>query len=235
MVCTSGRPRLTTDDDRRLFAESAGTCLLCNAPLFVQNSAGNRSISLAERAHIIAFSDIGPRADASISSEDRADISNLVLLCPSCHTTVDLAPEDFPTEDLRQRKAKRAQAVLLVGGTPVFDEKGRARCAIKRLLLRNRVLFEQKGPDEEDGGTDSLEAAREWTRCVLEEIIPNSRVLLAIVELNARFASEADLLATERLRQHVDDLERKHRGATLLAPAARFPAEANYLFGDNHR
>jgi hypothetical protein len=57
LACREGRPSLSQDQDRRLFSESAGTCLLCSEPLFTDLSEGSRSISIAERAHIIAHSD----------------------------------------------------------------------------------------------------------------------------------------------------------------------------------
>jgi hypothetical protein len=78
-----------------LFAESAGTCLLCNTPLFIDPATLRRSISIAERAHIVAHSERGPRGDRSVPRDYRAHPANIVLLCPTCHTTVDKDPSAY--------------------------------------------------------------------------------------------------------------------------------------------
>ena len=231
MVCKSGRPKLPTDQDRILFSESAGTCLICNTHLFPNGPNRERAILLAERAHIVAYSDDGPRADPSLAPACRSNHRNIVLLCPTCHTKVDKAPDSYPAEDLLRRKETRRQAVDLVGGTPIFSTRPEARRAAERLLARNRSLFEQYGPHPDDGSTKSAEGAHAWTARVLDEIVPNNRLLVALVEMNEDLTTKPDRDAAELLRQHTDDLERKHIEGQTSGPAKRFPVEAEVLFG----
>jgi hypothetical protein len=232
MVCTSGRPSLSQDADRALFAESAGTCLLCNTTLFPTDPKRKRSIPIAERAHIVAHSDDGPRADAEVSQESRDAPSNIVLLCPNCHTMVDKAPESYPAAELFRAKKSRQRAISSIGGTLAFTSRADAHRAAKRLLLRNRLLFQEKGPDPEHGSTESRERAAVWSDCVLNEIIPNNRLLIALVEVNEDLAYDKDLETAEMLRQHTDALESKHNGEPILGPAPRFPREAEVLFDE---
>jgi len=66
----------------------------------------------------------------------------------------------------------------------------------------------------------------------VNEIVPNNRLLIAFVEVNSDLTTRADREAAELLRQHTDDLERKHEGGdAITAPAARFPMAASELFG----
>ncbi|EFE83316.1 HNH endonuclease [Streptomyces albidoflavus] len=230
MACTSGRPKLSDDQDRELFSESAGTCLICSTSLFPKDPRRKRSIPIAERAHIIAHSDEGPRADPSYTDSERAAPENIALLCPTCHTMVDKAPDEYPVQDLLDAKKARKRLVASIGGAQEFSNVAEARKAVQRILLRNQIIFQQHGPSPDDGSTDSTEGALAWSRYVRTEIIPNNRLIQALVDANIKFASMADLEAVELLRQHTDDLERKHRDRILEGPASRFPGEAENIF-----
>ncbi len=230
MICKSGRPELTRDEERSLFSESAGTCLICCTTLFPGIPKRERSLSVAERAHIVSHSDDGPRSDPTIPSAARSDPENLVLLCPTCHTKVDKASDSYPAEELRRQKQARQQAVARIGGTAIYSSREEARHETTRLLNRNRLLFEQYGPNTEDGSLDSTEAAIAWTHRVLNEIIPNNQLLIALVEVNEDLTTWSDRRAAELLRQHTDDLERKHSDGVISGPAKRFPIEAESLF-----
>lgn len=230
VVCNNARVTLSQDQDRRLFAESAGTCLLDSALLFVDGAG--RSVNIAERAHVIAHSDIGPRADTGVSGAQRGDPENIVLLCPSCHTQADKLPEEYPADMLLGLKAARAAAVARVGGVPTFRSRVDARRAVESLLERNWVLFDQYGPDGEDGSLPSNEAATKWSRLVLNEITPGNDVITAIVDLHPHLTTPADRRAAELLRAHNNDLREKHSGRTIEAPAKRFPQEATNIFAE---
>lgn len=213
-----------------LFVESAGTCLVCSTTLFPSDPKNTRSIPIAERAHIVAHSVDGPRGDDPLDPDSRRDPENIILLCPSCHTMVDKAPESFPAQDLLGRKHRRRQAVSLIGGTPLFFDRLEARRATELILTRNRMLFEYYGPSSENSSIEYAEAADAWSACVLDEIIPNNRLLVAIVEVNDHLATSIDLEAAELLRHHTNDLEYKHTRGQTLRPAMQFPSEAELIF-----
>lgn len=231
MACSLGRPQLKKDQDRRLFVESAGTCLICNVSLFPEDLKSGRSIPIAERAHIVAHSASGARGDSSLPSDQRDDPQNIVLLCPTCHTKADKAPDSYPAEDLLRWKHDRQRAVSLIGDTPILATREEARRATERLLARNRLLFESYGPSPEDGSVVSTEAHEIWRARVLNEIVPNNRLLIALVEVNEDLASADDRVGAELLKQHTDDLEEKHLNRQVLGPAKRFPSEAEFIFG----
>ena len=76
-----------------LFTRAGGRCEFasCNRYLLdhpVTHQAGN----FAEMAHIVAFHPGGPRGAAELTSAERNDVANLMLLCPTCHKLIDDHP-----------------------------------------------------------------------------------------------------------------------------------------------
>ncbi len=229
MACKKGRVKLNLDQDRQLFIDSAGTCLLCQAPLFPTFPRG-RSISVAERAHIVAHSPAGPRGRGTEGGPAVDDPANLVLLCPTCHTKVDKVPVEYPAEMLLGFKAKRAAAVARVGGVITYDDRAEARSAVEEILRQNRETFDQYGPNSDDGSLPTPETASKWRELVLTEIVPRNELLYSIVQVNEHLASATDQLAAEHLRAHTRDLAAKHQGGPLLAPSQKFPKAAEDIF-----
>jgi len=198
--------------------------------LFAAPSSTERSISIAERAHIVAHSAAGPRGDSGVPASYRSEPANIVLLCPTCHTMADKSPDAYPKQLLLMKKAARAAAVARVGGTPIFGKREDARRAVEAVLERNTMIFHTSGPSAKDGSLPSTEAAEKWSRLVLEEIVPGNELIVAIVELNPHLATTSDRSAMELLRLHTRDLAEKHRGGPLTAPAIRFPKVAEQIF-----
>jgi hypothetical protein len=196
-------------------------------------ATSNRSISIAERAHIVAHSASGPRGDSSVPSDYLSDPANIVLLCPTCHTTVDKAPDAYPPSLLLAKKATRAAAVARVGGVPIFDTREQARRAVENVLQENQAIFRTFGPDPLDGSMDSTEAAAKWSHVVLDEIVPGNDLIVAMVQVNPHLATPADAAAAELLRLHTQDLAAKHQGQEVTGPALRFPAAAEKIFAED--
>lgn len=234
MVCRNGRAKLDLDQRRRLFAESAGTCLLCNTPLFKELHARGRSLSIAEQAHVVAHSEKGPRGEVSPPAGSRNDPANIVLLCPTCHTIVDKAPTAYPTDLLLGKKQTRAAAVAGIGGVPTFATRSEARRAVEAILDRNETIFRTIGPAPLDGSLPSRETAAKWRDRVLEDIVPGNELIVAIVEMNPDLTTRVDRLAAEKLRLHVQDLASKHQYGKIVGPALRFPEEATCIFTGDH-
>jgi hypothetical protein len=168
----------------------------------------------------------GPPKGSSIVD----DPTNLVLLCPTCHTKVDKDPAEYPTEMLFGLKTKRAAAVARVGGVIIYGTRAEARTAVEEILRQNHETFNQFGPNSDNGSLPTLEAAAKWRELVLTEIVPQNELLVSIVQVNKDLASAADRLAAEHLRAHTRDLAAKHHGDPLLAPSQKFPRAAEDIF-----
>ncbi|WP_271183643.1 HNH endonuclease, partial [Novosphingobium resinovorum] len=65
-------------------------------------SEDGESYLTGEMAHIVARQAEGPRGDG-VGGDNSYE--NLILLCPTCHTRIDKAPNDFPVALLQKWKA----------------------------------------------------------------------------------------------------------------------------------
>jgi len=78
--------------ERELWARAAGRCQFdgCNTLLY-KSSVTQEPVNLAQKAHIYSFSEKGPRGwgPFSINKDGLNDVSNLMLMCHGCHTTID--------------------------------------------------------------------------------------------------------------------------------------------------
>lgn len=98
-----------------LVAAAAGRCEFpsCNKPLY-EHPVTNEPGVYAERAHIVAFRERGPRGDDGLRPEDINSFENLMLLCQPCHKLVDDNPDRYPRADLEQFKAEHEDRIRWV-------------------------------------------------------------------------------------------------------------------------
>lgn len=85
-----------------LAVKSGGRCALCNLYLFEDPLTGVEG-NFAQRAHIVGFSEGGPRAQEDLPGGIHG-VENLMHLCYTCHRIVDKEqPEKYPGRFLRQK------------------------------------------------------------------------------------------------------------------------------------
>ncbi len=93
------KPR--TDTLRELYIFSGNMCAMPDCKKVLIDEDGTW---IGEVAHIHAASDGGPRANTSLSREERRAATNLILLCRNCHKIIDEKVEQYPAEKLFQIK-----------------------------------------------------------------------------------------------------------------------------------
>jgi hypothetical protein len=105
------KTNLKTQDKWELYFRSGGLCSLCCTSLDYDKFSRS-TIDVKEYAHIIADSEDGTRGSTQ-SKKYAGDIDNIILLCPTCHTTVDKDKklEYYTVERLRGIKALHEQRV----------------------------------------------------------------------------------------------------------------------------
>ena len=87
--------------------------------------------NFAQVAHVVAFSEDGPRGDTSPRPVDVSDISNLMLLCAECHKLIDDNPDRysrFMLEEQKQRHEDRIKHLTGLGPelrTAILQLKGK--------------------------------------------------------------------------------------------------------------
>ena len=232
MTCTKGRANPNAQTKLRLFSAAAGYCQRpeCRRHLFSEE--GVKDYHIAEMAHIFAAMDHGPRADVDLDHIERASYANLILLCPSCHTEIDKAPEEFTDEIVQQWKASHTDAIKNVLGVAEFNSRNDARLFIEPILRINKTIFNQYGPNNDYHENPEAEEAQVWQRKMLSQIIPNNQKILLTLDANSNLANKEELEIIEIFRQHVDDLIERHLGDDQHQ-ASRFPEQMSKIFSDD--
>lgn len=107
-----------SEKTKRILRERVGG--KCSNPFCNRETCGpsdnpDKSIILGDAAHIRAASPGGPRYDASMSVEERVDISNGIWLCKNCARLIDINSAAYPVEMLLKWKeeAERRQREFL--------------------------------------------------------------------------------------------------------------------------
>lgn len=110
----------TARNKRVVWALSGARCAICRKPLVEREEQAGAYSFLGDVAHIHATRDRGPRANASLSSDERDHPDNLFLLCLDHHKLVDDYPETYTAEKLLEIKASHLSWVKtqLSNGVP---------------------------------------------------------------------------------------------------------------------
>lgn len=116
---------ISKKDNDLLFARSAGRCNLCQKEV----------PDIAERAHIIAYSEYGARGDTSMERDNSYE--NLILLCPNCHTQVDKYPEQFPSTKLHSIKEEHEKNISNRLSSPSPQRQNDIHCINKLISWGN--------------------------------------------------------------------------------------------------
>ena len=105
-----------------LLVNCGGRCTICNKDV-MNDWRRHKKINTAQKAHIKAFSDLGPRPDKNLSKEERNSYDNLMILCPSCHATIDekVGSKEYTVEWLRKKKKDKEEGIKRI--LDVFNDK----------------------------------------------------------------------------------------------------------------
>lgn len=221
------------DVERELWSRSGGHCAnpACRADLFPLVDPES-VVSTIELAHIVGYSDCGPRSQPAIPTEVRNDYANIVLLCPTCHTLVDdeALSHVFPEDVVRDWKVRREREIAEGVGTPTLENRGDLDRHVARLLRANHAVWETYGPEGRYSADPISDAARTWRREVLRVILPNNRRIVELCRRNDHLldAPENDVLAAFEI--HVDAFAFNHVSGDVDPSAPRFPPQMADVF-----
>lgn len=142
------RSKLNKVTEVTLIARAAGRCEFCNAFLYAHPMTGETG-NFAENAHIVAFSERGPRGDGN-RPEAIDDVENLMLLCAPDHKLIDDNPERYTREVLvslkheHEARIKRVTAVGRAMRTSVLQLKAKIGSSI--VEVSRSEVFEALQP-----------------------------------------------------------------------------------------
>jgi hypothetical protein len=108
---------ITLRDHKMLWGRAGGHCAICRTPLATISQIGLASV-IGEEAHIVGRKEAGPRGKSPLSAEQRDSYSNLILLCPTHHATIDdipNGPQEYTVDKLQHIKAEHEAWVMAQG------------------------------------------------------------------------------------------------------------------------
>lgn len=226
---TLKRATISQPARRYLLSESGGHCQnpTCRSDL---HAVVDGEV-LAEMAHIIPASADGPRGDDEphLDETARSDPANILLLCPTCHTMIDRAPDAFPANLLRNWKRTSQDAREAAFGTPTFDNRVEAHKYLARLLDSNHQIFRAYGPLEDSHDEDR---AWMWKEMVKRNIVPNNAKIVAFLQANSRLLKADELTLANQFELHAQQLADRHINGNWAAATLRFPSGFNTIFED---
>ena len=145
---TSKGGRYSTSDSVRLIVwmKAAGHCEMCGLDLTTDPRL--RSLKRwGEVAHVLPASAKGPRAehghDDARAKQLTNDPTNLMLLCPNCHTSIDADDEGYPATDLTGLHSAQVRRVALTAAAPDSQR------AVALTMLSRHFLTQNDIPDRE--------------------------------------------------------------------------------------
>ena len=201
------RMAISDNDYKLLWGRAAGICSNpeCRDDLTVLLE-GAAAYNVGEMAHVIARRPGGPRG----VPEGGADsYENLLLLCPTCHRKVDKAPEGtYPIDLLFGWKAEQEAEIRQRGSNQKFDASATLKQFVSRLLIENRVLWEQLGPRSEAALADpGSNLHLVWQLRKLDTIVPNNRKIINAIEANEALLSESEFVVFLSFKTHAQAFE----------------------------
>jgi len=98
---------------KMLYGLAAGRCAFpnCRKEVVLDLDPIDGRKQIGKIAHIVAHSDGGPRGDSTYSRDKLDTYDNWVLLCPTCHDTVDALTNAHTVASLRSLKTNHEQWV----------------------------------------------------------------------------------------------------------------------------
>jgi hypothetical protein len=226
---------ISRDVQRLLLARSGGYCANpdCADPDLFPRVDDEHVPTVAQMAHVIAQSPGGPRGDAELPRSERDEYANLVLLCPRCHTLVDKMrlSGTYSVELLHRWKERLERRIREAVGARRFTDRAELNEEVSALLRKNNGIFRNYGPESKFAEDPFSDAPETWRRLVRQEILPNNREVLKLLDANRRLLAADELELVEDFRAHAYGFAENHLSGERRADVPRFPSRMNEAFG----
>lgn len=212
-----------------LWSNAAGLCAFpeCRERLALPGSDEYTAHTIGEMAHICGAKLGSNRHDFGQSAEQRDDYTNLILLCPTHHRTIDRKENEarFPVDMLKRMKTEHEAFVLLRLAKDPLDTRAAVAAAIAPLLEENRQAWLSFGPlsDIARKNPQSSSAHATWLSERLTTIIPNNRRISAVLRGASGVFMPADRPAVAAFLQHAKSYETWVSGEASYEGVLRFP------------
>jgi hypothetical protein len=209
-----------------LWANAAGLCSFegCNTKV---TGIADGSYTLGEMAHIKGNKKGSNRYDSQQSDTERHDYNNLILLCPTHHTLIDKPEnESTYTVDLLLKMKKQHEETIL---EKLINKEIKSLCELKhtinQYLTDNYNAWNEYGPLSERAqrNPQSQQLYENWIQARSEIIVPNNRLINALLSKYRNLFSQSDQQAISEFILHVESYERWITTINSYESVVRFP------------
>ncbi len=209
---------------RKLLATSGGYCgnPACHRNLFDFFETGEIT-NVEEMAHIIGQKEKGPRGEDELPLSERDEFDNIILLCPTCHTTIDKNHKLYPKETIRKWKREHEESIKNLFIAPRFETREEARKYLLPIFVENKAIFDQYGPFSDNATNDQMATELEWERLCLQKLIPNNRKIEAAVAQNIDLLNEDEFRLFTLFKLHREGFEYNKLSGDVNATVSTFP------------
>lgn len=194
-------------DIKLLWGRAAGVCSnpRCRADL-TRILETREAFVIGEMAHVIARSSSGPRGESNPGPDT---YENAILLCPTCHRTVDKAPEStYPAELLHKWKADHEKEIRDAFSGKKFADVAALQTFVADKLHENKHIFDELGPSSKVAQDDPASNAVElWEARKLKTLLPNNRAIINAISGNGDLLSGAQRTAFNKFKLHAEGFE----------------------------
>jgi hypothetical protein len=191
--------------------------------------ADSHSYNVGEMAHMIARKPDGPRG-VPLGGSDSYE--NLILLCPTCHRTIDKAPEnEYPTELLHACKDQHENSIRQKGSERIYSDIQDLKKSVSRRLTENKMLWVEFGPKSITASNDpGSNLYILWKLRKIDTIVPNNRAIINEIEANIDLLGNEDFEAFLAFKTHANAFENHQYDRIDVYP--RFPSRFAEVFGN---
>jgi len=209
---------------KKLWGRAGGRC---SAPQCGRDCVpflnGSDPTIIGEMAHIIPQSKEGPRG-AEKEGDDRYE--NLILVCPTDHTIVDKAPDRYPREKLLAWKSAHEERIASPFQDGVFDSKESLCREIATVLIENKAIWSQWGPESLAAKKNRVSnAAQVWQLRKLDGIVPRNARIVRLINSHKRLFSRDEYAVCRKFVEHADGFEKSAYDRLDVSAQPRFPKE----------
>lgn len=91
-------------DVKILYGAAARRCSKCHKDIIKEGNQYDPPAQIGKISHIVAHRSKGPRGDPDFPEEELDKYENWILLCGTCHDEIDVQPNTYSIEDIREMK-----------------------------------------------------------------------------------------------------------------------------------
>ena len=222
---------ISTEVKRKLWASSGGYCGKpdCHADLFPFFESGEIT-NIEELAHIIGQRENGPRGKNNLPISQRDEFENIILLCPTCHTTIDKNPQLFPNDTIKQWKKNHVESIKNLFHAPKFDSRKEAAKYLRLLFAENKAIFDKYGPYSENAKTKPMETEFMWEKLSIQKLLPNNRKIESTVEQNQELLRDNEFGLFIEFKLHGAGFEYNKISGDVNSTVPTFPIDFENIF-----